>query len=131
MAKAASTNLINFNLRIAIFHFRNSSSIVAERPELRVKRLHTSDLAITSIAEPTRHPNANRVDVHYTVMAQDLTTGAFHSFEESHPMRHFSLPELDLLAADAGYERLTAEEWLTGAEPSEATWGVCLVLRRS
>ncbi|MCS5694113.1 hypothetical protein NZK33_19345 [Cyanobium sp. FGCU-6] len=60
------------------------------------------------------------MDVHYTVMAQDLTTGAFHSFEEAHPMRHFSLPELDLLATDAGFERLTAEEWLTGSEPSEA-----------
>jgi hypothetical protein len=35
------------------------------------------------------------------------------------------------LAEAAGFERLTAEEWLTGAMPSEATWGVCLVLRKS
>ena len=37
---------------------------------------------------------------------------------------------IDLLAEAAGFERLTAEEWLTGAPPSEATWGVCLVLRK-
>jgi len=114
-----------------LFDVWYSPAVAAQRPELRVKRLHTADLAITRIAEPTLHPNANRVDVRYTVMAQDLNSGAFQSFEEVHPMRHFSLPELDLLAEAAGFERLTAEEWLTGAEPSGATWGVCLVLRKS
>ena len=113
-----------------LFDVWYSPAVAAQRPELRIKRLRTADLAITRIAEPTLHPNANRVDVHYTVMAQDLTTSAFHSFEETHPMRHFSLPELDLFAEAAGFERLTAEEWLTGASPSEATWGVCLLLRR-
>jgi SAM-dependent methyltransferase len=113
-----------------LFDVWYSPAVTAQRPEVRVKRLHTADLAITRIAEPTLHPNANRVDVHYTVMAQDLTTDAFHSFEETHPMRHFSLPELDLLAEAAGFERLTAEEWLTSAPPSESTWGVCIVLRK-
>jgi SAM-dependent methyltransferase len=113
-----------------LFDVWYSPAVAAQRPELRVKRLHTADLAITRIAEPTLHPNANRVDVHYTVMAQDLTTGAFHSFEETHPMRHFSLPELDLLAEASGFERLTAEEWLSGAPPSESSWGLCLVLRK-
>ena len=46
-------------------------------------------------------------------------------------MRHFSLPELDLLAADAGFERVGAEEFLTGAAPGESTWGVCLTRRRT
>ena len=113
-----------------LFDVWYSPAVAAQRPELRVKRLHTADLAITRIAEPTLHPNANRVDVKYTVMAQELTTGAFHTFEETHPMRHFSLPELDLLAEAAGFERLSADEWLTGAEPSDKTWGVCLVLRK-
>jgi hypothetical protein len=45
-------------------------------------------------------------------------------------MRHFSLPELDLLASVAGFERLCAEAFLTGEAPGEETWGVCLVLRR-
>lgn len=113
-----------------LFDVWYSPAVAAQRPEVRVKRLHTPDLAITRIAEPTLHPNANRVDVHYTVLAQHTASGGFQSFEETHPMRHFSLPELDLLAETAGFERLTAEEWLTGACPSEATWGVCVVLRK-
>ncbi|MFN9623932.1 MAG: class I SAM-dependent DNA methyltransferase [Cyanobacteriota bacterium] len=113
-----------------LFDVWYSPAVAAQRPALRVKRLQSKDLAMTRIAEPTIHPNANRVDVHYTVFAQDLRTGTVQSFEEIHPMRHFSLPELDLLAEAAGFERLTAEEWLTGDAPSEATWGVCLVLKK-
>ena len=113
-----------------LFDVWYSPAVAAQRPELRVKRLQSEDLAITRIAEPTLHPNANRVDVHYTVMAQDFASGTLHTFEETHPMRHFSLPELDFLAEVAGFECLTAEEWLSGAPPSEQTWGVCLVLRK-
>jgi SAM-dependent methyltransferase len=113
-----------------LFDVWYSPAVAAQRPELRIKRLHSEGLAITRIAEPKLHPNANRVDVHYTVMAQNLTNGDFHSFEEIHPMRHFSLPELDLLTETAGFERLTAEEWLTSAPPSESSWGVCLMLRK-
>lgn len=113
-----------------LFDVWYSPAVAVQRPEVRVKRLHTPDIAITRIAEPTLHPNANRVDVKYTVMAQDFTTGAFQTFEETHPMRHFSLPELDLLGEYAGFEPLISEEWLTGVQPSETTWGVCLVMRK-
>ena len=107
-----------------------SPAVAAQRPEMRVKRLQTDDVSIIRIAEPTVHPNANRVDVHYTVIVKELCSDALHTFEENHPMRHFSLPELDLLAEAEGFERLTAEEWLTGAVLSEHTWGACIVLRK-
>lgn len=130
--QAVFTNAANHLHQGGLFLFDvwYSPAVAAQRPEVRVKRLQTDDLAITRLAEPTLHPNANRVDVHYTVMAQELSTGLFHSFQETHPMRHFSLPELDFLAEGAGFERLTAEEWLSGAPPSENTWGLCLVLRK-
>jgi SAM-dependent methyltransferase len=114
-----------------LFDVWYSPAVAAQRPELRVKRLLSQDLSITRIAEPTLHPNANRVDVHYTVIAQDLSSGTVQTFEETHPMRHFSLPELDLLAEAGGFECLCGEEWLTGDPPSTNTWGVCLVLRKT
>lgn len=113
-----------------LFDVWYSPAVTVQRPEVRVKRLLTSDLAITRIAEPTIHPNSNRVDVHYTMIAEDRASGAYHNFEETHPMRHFSLPELDLWAEITGFQRLTAEEWVTSAPPSEDTWGVCIVLRK-
>jgi len=113
-----------------IFDVWYSPAVYAQQPEVRVKRLEEGDLKITRIAEPVIYPNENRVDVNYTIFAQDGESGESQTFTENHPMRHFSLPELDLLATNAGFERLCAEAFLTGEAPGEETWGVCLVLRR-
>jgi hypothetical protein len=68
------------------------------------------------------------VDVNYTIFTHEITSGSMRNFQEVHPMRHFSLPEIDLLAGIYGFERIRAEEFLTGNEPSEETWSVCVVL---
>jgi SAM-dependent methyltransferase len=113
-----------------VFDVWYSPAVYAQRPEVRVKRMADSAIEITRIAEPVIYPNENRVDVNYTIFAHDLASGACQSLSETHPMRHFSLPELDLLATGNGFERLAAEAFLTGDEPGEDTWGVCIVLRR-
>ena len=115
---------------IFVFDVWYSPAVHAQRPAVRVKRLSGDGVEITRLAEPELYPNDNRVDVHYTIFARDTTTGAVHTLTETHPMRHFSLPELDLLAVGAGFERLRAEAFLTGDPPSEASWGLCLVLRK-
>lgn len=113
-----------------IFDVWYSPAVYAQRPEVRVKRMTDSEVDITRIAEPVIFPNENRVDVNYTIFVHDPVTNAMESFAETHSMRHFSLPELDFLADASGFERLTAEEILTGKVASEDTWGVCLILRR-
>lgn len=113
-----------------IFDVWYSPAVYAQRPEVRVKRMKDDTCEITRIAEPTIFPNENRVDVNYTIFAQDQSSGEMQRLTETHPMRHFSLPELDLLATQNGFERLVAEEFLTGNSPSEETWGVCIVLRK-
>ena len=113
-----------------VFDVWYSPAVYVQQPEVRVKRLEEGDLKITRIAEPVIYPNENRVDVNYTIFAQDGESGESQTFTENHPMRHFSLPELDMLAANAGFERLCAEAFLSGEAPGEETWGVCLVLRR-
>lgn len=111
-----------------VFDVWYSPAVYAQKPEVRVKRMADGDLEIARIAEPVLYPNENRVDVNYTVYARNCREDTFSVFTESHPMRHFSLPELDLLAAGAGFSRVAAEEFLTGSVPGEDTWGVCLVM---
>lgn len=113
-----------------IFDVWFTPAVYIQRPEVRVKRLEGEGVRVTRVAEPTLVPCENRVDVRYTVIVQDIASGNFLEFEEIHPMRHFSIPELDLFAEAAGFERISAEEWLTGAVPSETSWGVCFVLRK-
>jgi len=113
-----------------IFDFWYSPAVYAQHPSVRVKRMSDSKSEITRIAEPTIHSNENRVDVNYSIFARDLKSGAVEIFEERHSMRHFSVPEIQLLATAHGFEFLSAEEFMTGLEPSESTWGVCITLRR-
>ena len=113
-----------------IFDFWYSPAVYAQKPSIRIKRMADEQVEITRISEPNVHPNENRVDVNYTILECNKTSGHVQTIQEQHPMRHFSLPEIDLLSAMAGFKRLVAEEFLTGQSPSEATWGVCVVLQK-
>jgi SAM-dependent methyltransferase len=113
-----------------VFDVWYSSAVYAQRPEVRVKRMVDEGFEITRIAEPVLHPNENRVDVSYTIFARDLASGTVETMTETHPIRHFSLPELDLLAKVNGFAVVGAEEFLTGKRPSEETWGVCLIFKK-
>ena len=113
-----------------VFDVWYSPAVYAQRPEVRVKRMADEAIEIIRIAEPVLHPNENCVDVNYTILAHDLASGAVETMTETHPMRHFSLPELDLLAQMSGFAVVGTEEFLAGNRPSEETWGVCLVLRK-
>lgn len=115
---------------VFIFDFWYSPAVYFQKPLVRIKRMEDSDVRITRIAEPEIYPNMNRVDVNYTIFANNLLNGKVELFEESHPMRHFSLPEIELLARATGFEYLMAEEFLTGAAPGVDTWGVCAVLKK-
>jgi SAM-dependent methyltransferase len=114
-----------------IFDFWYTPAVYAQKPSVRVIRMADDQVEITRIAEPVIHANENRVDVHYTIFARELATDAMHTLQEVHPMRHFSLPEIDLLAQSHGLERIGAEEFSTGEAPSEDTWGVCVILQKT
>jgi len=113
-----------------VFDVWYSPAVYAQKPEVRVKRMADEAIEITRIAEPVIHPNENRVDVNYTIFARDLASGEVETMTETHPMRHFSLTEVDLLAQMNGFAVVGAEEFLTGNRPSEETWGVCLILKK-
>ena len=114
-----------------VFDVWYSPAVYAKKPDVRIKRLTGNGVEITRIAEPELYPNENRVDVRYTFFVGEAGSGVYQTFTEIHSMRHFSLPELDGLAAEAGFAPVCAEEFLTGAAPSESTWGVCLVWRKN
>jgi SAM-dependent methyltransferase len=115
---------------VFIFDFWYSPAVYSQRPSVRVKRMSDKQLDIIRLAEPVIHPNENRVDVNYTIFARDLVSGTLEMTTETHPMRHFSLPEIDLLASENGFERIITEEFLSSKPAGEDTWGVCVTLKR-
>lgn len=113
-----------------IFDFWYGPAVLAEKPEVRVREVEDEVLHIRRRANPVMHPERHSVDVNFTVEITRKSDGLQEELKETHEMRYLFLPEVESLLDKAGMRLLAAGEWRTGAAPSPATWGVCVVARR-
>ncbi|SOD18644.1 class I SAM-dependent DNA methyltransferase [Pedobacter xixiisoli] len=113
-----------------IFDVWYSPAVYHQKPETRVKRLEQGEVSIVRIAESTMHISKNMVEVNYEILIKSFETDETDRLTETHNMRHFSTPEIELLAKLTNFELLSSEEFLTGKAPSEDTWGVCYILKK-
>jgi SAM-dependent methyltransferase len=114
---------------VFLFDIWYAPAVHAQRPLARRKHVENDTHDVIRIAEPDWRLNENRVDVRYTIRVIDKKTKDETKFEEMHPVRYFSLPELDLVAAMTGFRREIAEEFLTEQAPSDGSWSVCVGLQ--
>jgi len=114
-----------------IFDVWYSPAVYSQKPESRIKHVENEEIKVIRIAEPIMRLNENIVDVKYTVLVKDKINNKWEEFAEVHPMRHFSLPEISLLAKHTGFDIIKAEEFLTREKPSAKTWGVNFILRKN
>ena len=116
---------------VFIFDIWYGPAVLTERPAVRIKRVADEKIAVTRLAEPVLHPNQNRVDVNYHIFVRNIATQVVAELQETHAMRYFFQPEIEIIAAQQGLKMLNAEEWLTGKPIGPDTWGVCFVLKTS
>lgn len=115
---------------VFVFDVWYGPAVLTLRPTTRVKRMEDDKVTVLRLAEPELSSQANQVVVNYTVIVTDKSTGRVEQFRETHKMRFYFGPELDLLARNSNLEIIHCEEWLTGNSPTEGTWGVCFVARK-
>ena len=118
------------NNGIFIFDVWYSPAVYHQKPETRIKRLENKNIEVIRIAEPEILFNKNVVNVNYQILIKDKNNNKMETINELHPMRHFSIPEIKLLAKLSNFELIHTEEFLTKNEPSEDTWGVCFILKK-
>ncbi|MEP6951258.1 MAG: class I SAM-dependent methyltransferase [Ginsengibacter sp.] len=116
---------------IFIFDAWYSPAVSYQKPETRIKRMEDDTLKITRITEPEIHYNTNVVDVNFEIIIQNKASLFTEVFREKHPIRHFSISEIELLANLVDFKLISAEEFLTGKQPGNDTWGVCFVLQKN
>jgi SAM-dependent methyltransferase len=114
-----------------LFDFWYGPAVLALRPETRIRRLEDGETKVLRLAESSVDENANRVDVTYTVIVDDLRTGTRQEIVEVHRMRYLFLPEIDLLLNAAGLERIESGEWMTDRPAGASTWGVFVLARKA
>lgn len=99
-------------------------TVLAEPPEVRVKRLEDADIALTRIAEPEWRKSEDVVVVNYDIFLREKKTGAITEIKESHRLRYLFEPGVRKKLSEAGFDLRAAGEWMTDAPPSERTFSV-------
>jgi SAM-dependent methyltransferase len=105
-----------------IFDFWYGPAVLSDRPVNRVKRVTKEGMHIARLAEPVLHADRNIVEVTYTLTVVDGQTGHANETREVHAMRYLFLPELELLADDAGLELVETGQWLNGNPLNTDSW---------
>jgi SAM-dependent methyltransferase len=114
---------------IFIFDFWYGPAVLNLKPAVRALRLEDAETAVTRIAEPVMHPNRNVVDVNYQVFVKD--TASVSELRETHAMRYFFLPELELFAERNQLRIEHSLAFLSDAALSTETWTGVVIGRRS
>lgn len=108
-----------------LFDFWYGPAVLAELPEVRVKRLSDTNIELTRIAEPLIQPEENCVTVNYEIGILRKKDGVYSRLFESHRMRYLFLPEINALCERHGMSPVFYCEWMTGNAPGLGTWSVC------
>lgn len=126
-------NGVNRSLKkggLFIFDVWYTPAVYSQKPETRIRRKENNEIFATRIAESTIHSDINVVDVNFEIIIKEKKSSFSQIFNETHKMRHFSTPEIMLIAQTTGFDFVDAHEFLTQREPSESTWGVTYILRK-
>jgi SAM-dependent methyltransferase len=122
-------NHLNFG-GLFIFDFWYGPAVLSQRPEARTKNFESDDLKIARLAVSELLTERNLVNVNFNIQIMSKLLNEMQEFNELHPMRYFSIPEIELIAAQTGFELLKTEELITKNVPSENTWAVCSILKK-
>jgi len=112
-----------------LFDFWYGPAVLSQQPDTRVKRLENEQIKVTRIAEPEQIVNQNLVNVHYDVFIENKKTNEIKYLSETHQMRYFFLPELELYRG-TNWSELVSEAWLSGEALSTDSWSGLQMLSR-
>lgn len=113
-----------------LFDFWHGGGVLSDLPERRERTLRHGGSSITRVATPSLDPAANVVTVHYAISVQDEHGPERGSFEEQHRMRYLFWPEIQALAAAAGFEPLECRPWMQDRDLGLGDWFAYALLRR-
>lgn len=126
--KSANTHLKNNGL--FIFDFWYSPAVFNIKPTSRFKHFKNENIDVHRYSIPTSNETENIVKVDFDFYVKKSKETKYDKFQETHYMRHFGIPELELLAYYNGFKLLLKEEFLTKKELSNQTWGALVVFKK-
>jgi SAM-dependent methyltransferase len=116
---------------VLAFDFWYAPAVLHHLPVSKTKIRQNDLLEITRRGETTMFIDKNIAEVNYEIGVRDKRTSSYRVITEKHPMRYFSIPEIDLLARQAGFEMVEFEEFLTNQPPTLESWSIFVVLKKT
>ncbi len=114
---------------VFIFDCWYGPAVLKQRPTQRIKKLTKGDNEYIRLADPELAIDQNIVKVHYHIFELNSKTSQYNTYEETHIMRYYFEPEIQLFCQLSGFELVESHAWLTEEHPGEDNWGACFVLR--
>ena len=96
--------------------------VLSDKPGVRVKEIEDDRNRLVRIARPVMHERENIVDVNYEVQVINKETSKVQMINETHNMRYFFRPELQMLLEEAGFELLDNLDCNTLGKTSFDSW---------
>lgn len=96
--------------------------VLSDKPCVRVKEVEDEENKLIRIARPVMHDKKNVVDVNYEVLVVNRKTGKVQAINETHSMRYFFRPELEMLLQEAGFELIENMDCETLGETDYNSW---------
>lgn len=103
--------------------------VLSDQPALRVKEIQTDQHKLIRIARPVMHDKTNVVDVCYEVLVIDKESNEVKQINETHHMRYFFRPELELYLKEAGFDLVDNLDCGTLGKTSYDSWTSYFVAR--
>ena len=115
---------------IFAFDFWYGPAVLHHLPVPRTKFQQNEYMEVTRKGETSMDIDKNIAEVNYEIVAKDKISNKFITIREKHPMRYFSIPELDLIARETGFTIIGFEEFLTADQPTLESWSVFVILKK-
>lgn len=110
-----------------IFDSWYGPGVLTDPPAVRVKRASSDQLSLIRLAEPTIDPSTNVVQVDYSMHVTEDNPPRQRWISESHRMRYFFVPEIELMLEEAGYRLHGVYRWMSDEPPTLNTWNAMFV----
>jgi len=123
---------VKFHLKpggLFIFDFWYGPGVLTELPVEKIKEIKKNNIQFKRIAKPEIKPNENIVKINYTLLSMNEVDDKKNKFVETHIMRYFFKPELELFFLKAGFEMINLEGWMENEAASLHTWNAVVISR--
>lgn len=112
------------------FDFWYTPAVNSQRPQIRLIELKKKNFKLIRLAEPSKNTLKNVINVNYTVILHNLKNNLIKILKETHQMRHFSIPDLDIYFKKFRFKCVHLGELISNKKPSNNTWGIFCLLKR-